>query len=79
MRKNGTENRRGRCVGAIFADVCPVYECISTGKVVFKPQDQFGKESLAKYVEDAPNKRKILFGRRIDIRSYLQPRQNKLR
>lgn len=51
-----------KCVGChLCLHVCPVYECIRPGKVVFKPQDQFGQGSEAKYKEDAPNKREIAY------------------
>jgi dihydropyrimidine dehydrogenase (NAD+) subunit PreA len=50
------------CVGChLCLHVCPVYECITPGKIVFKPKDQFGRGSLAKYTEDAPNKREIVY------------------
>ncbi len=41
-----------KCVGCqLCLHVCPVDGCITPGKVVFKPEDQFGKGSEAKYQE----------------------------
>lgn len=52
-----------KCVGCqLCLHVCPVDGCITPGKVVFKPEDQFGKGSEAKYTEDAPCKREIKIG-----------------
>jgi len=51
------------CVGCqLCLQVCPVYECITPGKVLFKEPDQFGKGSLSEWKEDAVNKRKIEVG-----------------
>jgi dihydropyrimidine dehydrogenase (NAD+) subunit PreA len=51
------------CVGCLLClHVCPVPDCITSGKVVFKPEDQFGKGSDAKYKEDASCKRDIIIG-----------------
>ena len=62
------ENRKveideDKCVGCqLCLHVCPVAGCITPGKVVFKPEDQFGLGSEAKYVEAGPNKREISVG-----------------
>jgi len=62
------ENRKveideDKCVGCqLCLHVCPVANCITPGKVVFKPEDQFGLGSEAKYVEGGPNKRDIIVG-----------------
>jgi len=51
-----------KCVGChLCLHVCPVYQCITPGKVVFKGQDQFGLGSEAKYSENLPNSREIQF------------------
>jgi dihydropyrimidine dehydrogenase (NAD+) subunit PreA len=51
------------CVGChLCIHVCPVRGCITPGKTVFKPQDQFGLGSEAKYIDGGPNKRKIDIG-----------------
>lgn len=52
-----------KCVGCqLCLHVCPVYDCITPGKVLFKEEDQFGKGSLSEWKEDASNKRDILVG-----------------
>ena len=52
-----------KCVGCqLCLHVCPVAGCITPGKVVFKPEDQFGKGSEAKYTEGGSNKRDITVG-----------------
>ncbi len=52
-----------KCVGCqLCLHVCPVAGCITPGKIVFKPEDQFGKGSEAKYVEKTPNTREIIVG-----------------
>ena len=62
------ENRKvaideDKCVGCqLCLHVCPVANCITPGKVVFKPQDQFGKGSEAVYTEGGSNKRDIAVG-----------------
>ncbi len=62
------ENRKvaideDKCVGChLCLHVCPVAGCITPGKVVFKPEDQFGKGSEAVYTENAPCKREIVVG-----------------
>ncbi len=51
------------CVGCqLCLQVCPVYDCITPGKVLFKEADQFGKGSLSEWKEDASNKRNIAVG-----------------
>ncbi len=53
-----------KCVGCqLCLHVCPVAGCITPGKVVFKPEDQLGKGSEAKYIDGGPNKREIIVGR----------------
>ena len=52
-----------KCVGCqLCLHVCPVAGCITPGKVVFKPENQFGLGSEAKYVDNTPNKREIIVG-----------------
>ncbi len=55
---------KDKCVGChLCLLVCPVDDCITPGEIYFKPQDQFGKGSEAKYSKDAPCKRPIAIGK----------------
>lgn len=62
------ENRKpiileDKCVGCqLCLHVCPVYDCITPGPVLFKEPDQFGKGSLSVFKEQASNTRKIAVG-----------------
>jgi len=52
-----------KCVGCqLCLHVCPVYDCITPGKITFKEEDQFGKGSLTEWKEDTVNKREIIVG-----------------
>ena len=52
-----------KCVGCqLCLHVCPVYDCITPGKITFKEEDQFGKGSLTEWKEDTVNKRDIIVG-----------------
>jgi len=52
-----------KCVGCqLCLLVCPVWDCITPGKVLFKDSDQFGKGSKSVFSETAPNARKIVVG-----------------
>ena len=63
------ENRKptileDKCVGCqLCLHVCPVYDCITPGKITFKEEDQFGKGSLTEWKEEAVNKRDIIVGK----------------
>lgn len=51
------------CVGCqLCLLVCPVWDCITPGKVLFKEQSQMGKGSKSTFTEEAPNARKIVVG-----------------
>lgn len=53
-----------KCVGCqLCLLVCPVYDCITPGKVLFKDEDQFGKGSKTDWKEDAVNKHDIIVGK----------------
>lgn len=53
-----------KCVGCqLCLLVCPVYDCITPGKVLFKEEDQFGKGSKTEWKEDAVNKHDIIVGK----------------
>lgn len=53
-----------KCVGCqLCLLVCPVYDCITPGKILFKEEDQFGKGSLTDWKEDASNKHDIVVGK----------------
>jgi dihydropyrimidine dehydrogenase (NAD+) subunit PreA len=62
------ENRRPEiledvCVGCqLCVLVCPVYDCITPGKVLFKEKSQFGKGSKSIFSEQAVNTRPIVVG-----------------
>ncbi len=52
-----------KCVGCqLCLHVCPVYGCITPGKVLFKEPDQFGQGSLSVWKEKASTTRKIAVG-----------------
>lgn len=52
-----------KCVGCqLCLHVCPVDHCIVPGEIYFKPEDQFGKGSEAKYQPETPAKRDIAVG-----------------
>lgn len=51
------------CVGCqLCLLVCPVYDCITPGKIKFKEKDQFGKGYESEWKEDAANKRDLIVG-----------------
>ncbi|RLD31646.1 MAG: hypothetical protein DRI73_08405, partial [Bacteroidetes bacterium] len=53
-----------KCVGCqLCLHVCPVYDCITPGKITFKEEDQFGKGSKTEWKEDTVNKRDIAVGK----------------
>ena len=53
-----------KCVGCqLCLLVCPVYDCITPGKILFKEEDQFGKGSNTDWKEDASNKHDIVVGK----------------
>ncbi|MCK5672923.1 MAG: NAD-dependent dihydropyrimidine dehydrogenase subunit PreA, partial [Spirochaetales bacterium] len=53
-----------KCVGCqLCLLVCPVYDCITPGKITFKEEDQFGKGSKTDWKEDAVNKHEIAVGK----------------
>jgi dihydropyrimidine dehydrogenase (NAD+) subunit PreA len=53
-----------KCVGCqLCLQVCPVYDCITPGKILFKEEDQFGKGSKTIWKEEAPNKHDIIVGK----------------
>ena len=52
------------CVGCqLCLLVCPVYDCITPGKILFKEEDQFGKGSNTDWKEDAVNKHDVIVGK----------------
>ncbi len=63
------ENRKptileDKCVGCqLCLHVCPVYDCITPGRITFKEEDQFGKGSKTNWKEDAVNKRELIVGK----------------
>ncbi len=53
-----------KCVGCqLCLLVCPVYDCITPGKILFKEEDQFGKGSNTEWKEDAVNKHDVIVGK----------------
>ena len=52
-----------KCVGCqLCLLVCPVWDCITPGKILFKDQSQMGKGSKSVFTEEAPNARKLKVG-----------------
>ncbi|MFW5747588.1 MAG: 4Fe-4S dicluster-binding protein, partial [bacterium] len=52
-----------KCVGCqLCMHVCPVFDCITPGKIVFKEEDQMGRGYESVWKEDAENKRDITVG-----------------
>jgi len=52
-----------KCVGCqLCLLVCPVWDCITPGKILFKDQNQIGKGSKSVFTEEAPNARKLKVG-----------------
>jgi len=53
-----------KCVGCqLCLHVCPVYDCITPGKILFKEEDQFGKGSKTDWKENAVNNHDIIVGK----------------
>ena len=53
-----------KCVGCqLCLHVCPVYDCITPGRITFKEEDQFGKGSKTNWKENAVNKRDVIVGK----------------
>ncbi len=53
-----------KCVGCqLCLQVCPVYDCITPGKVLFKEEDQFGMGSKTKWKDNAVNKHDVIVGK----------------
>ncbi|MEA1910589.1 MAG: NAD-dependent dihydropyrimidine dehydrogenase subunit PreA [Spirochaetota bacterium] len=53
-----------KCVGCqLCLQVCPVYDCITPGRILFKEENQFGKGSKTIWKEDAVNKHDVAVGK----------------
>ena len=53
-----------KCVGCqLCLLVCPVYDCITPGRIMFKEEDQFGKGSKTEWKEGAVNKHYVVVGK----------------
>ncbi len=52
-----------KCVGCqLCLLVCPVWDCITPGKVLFKGEKEFGKGSKSNFREDGANRRELVIG-----------------